>query len=64
MDFLEIMRERKSCRKYDPDKKVSREELLKIVEAGRLTPSRGNLLWWIPRKQKKNFVMPLYWKIM
>lgn len=46
MDFLEIMRERKSCRSYDPDKKVTREDLLKILEAGRLTPSGCNSQPW------------------
>ena len=46
MDFLEIMRERKSCRAYDPEKKVSREDLLKIVEAGRLSPSGCNSQPW------------------
>ena len=46
MDFLEIMQQRQSCRAYDPDKGVSREELLKIVEAGRLTPSGCNSQPW------------------
>ena len=46
MDFLEIMRSRKSCRAYDPSKKVSREDLLKIVEAGRLSPSGCNSQPW------------------
>ena len=46
MDFLEMMRNRRSCRAYDPAKTVSREELLKIVEAGRLTPSGCNSQPW------------------
>ena len=46
MDFLKIMRQRKSCRAYLPDKPVSREDLLKIVEAGRLTPSACNSQPW------------------
>ena len=46
MDFLEIMRQRKSCRSYRADKPVSREDLLKIVEAGRLTPSGCNSQPW------------------
>ena len=46
MDFLEIMRQRRSCRSYQADKPVSREELLKIVEAGRLTPSGCNSQPW------------------
>ena len=46
MDFLEIMQQRKSCRAYDPEKQVSREDLLKIVEAGRLSPSGCNSQPW------------------
>ena len=46
MDFLEIMRQRKSCRSYQAGKPVSRDDLLKIVEAGRLTPSGCNSQPW------------------
>lgn len=46
MDFLEMMRTRKSCRAYDPAKSVQREDLLKILEAGRLTPSGCNAQPW------------------
>ena len=46
MDFLDVMRARRSCRTYDPDKGVSREELLKIIEAGRLSPSGCNSQPW------------------
>ena len=46
MDFLEIMRTRRSCRAFDPEKSVSREDLLKIVEAGRLSPSGCNSQPW------------------
>lgn len=45
MDFLTRMEQRKSCRSYQ-DKPVSREDLLKIVEAGRLTPSGCNAQPW------------------
>ena len=45
MDFMTIMETRKSCRAYE-DKPVSREDLLKIVEAGRLTPSGCNAQPW------------------
>ena len=40
-----MMQTRKSCRAYQ-DKPVSREDLLKIVEAGRLTPSGCNAQPW------------------
>ena len=46
MDFLEIMRNRRSCRAFNPDRAVSREDLIKIVEAGRLTPSGCNSQPW------------------
>lgn len=45
MDFLTIMETRRSCRAYQ-DKPVSREDLKKIVEAGRLTPSGCNAQPW------------------
>lgn len=46
MDFLEIMRQRHSCRAYDSSREVSREDLIKMVEAGRLTPSGCNSQPW------------------
>ena len=46
MDFLDVMQNRKSCRSYIPGKTVSREILIKIVEAGRLTPSACNSQPW------------------
>ena len=46
MDFLEMMSSRYSCRSFNPEKGVSRDELIKIVEAGRLTPSGCNSQPW------------------
>lgn len=46
MDFLDIMKNRRSCRNFIPGKTVSREDLLKIVEAGRLSPSGCNSQPW------------------
>ena len=42
MDFLEIARNRQSCRSYDPDRPVEPEKLDAIVEAFRLSPSACN----------------------
>ena len=42
MDFLEIARNRQSCRSYDPDRPVEQEKLDAIVEAFRLSPSACN----------------------
>ena len=46
MDFLEMMKQRHSCRSFDSSRQVSREDLLKIAEAGRLTPSGCNSQPW------------------
>ncbi len=45
MDFLTMMQTRHSCRAYQ-NKPVSRDDLLTMVEAGRLTPSGGNAQPW------------------
>lgn len=42
MDFLELVKERYSVRKF-LDKKVEKEKLDKILEAGRLAPTAANL---------------------
>jgi nitroreductase len=41
MDFLELAKRRYSVRKYK-DKKVEKEKLLKILEAGRVAPTGAN----------------------
>ena len=41
MTFQEMLEKRESCRAYS-DRPVSREDLMKIVEAGRLSPSGCN----------------------
>lgn len=45
MSFIEMMLKRESVRSY-ADKAVSREDLMKIVEAGRLSPSACNSQPW------------------
>ena len=42
MEFNEVVRNRYSCKKYS-DKKVDREKLNDILEAGRLAPTAKNL---------------------
>ena len=42
MNFTEIAEKRQSCRSYDSEKKVEREKLDRILEAGRLAPSACN----------------------
>lgn len=45
MDFMKIMQTRKSCRTYQ-SKPVSRDDLMKLAEVGRLTPSGCNSQPW------------------
>ena len=46
MEFSELIRLRESVRSYDPDRPVSKDKLLKILEAGRLAPSAANRQPW------------------
>jgi nitroreductase len=45
MDFFEAIEKRRSIRKFKPNP-VAREDLKKILEAGRLAPSGGNRQPW------------------
>ena len=42
MNFLEIAKERQSCRSYDPSRQVEAEKLTAVLEAARLAPSACN----------------------
>ena len=42
MDFMEIAKQRQSCRSYDPERPVEQEKLDAILEAARLAPSACN----------------------
>ena len=39
MDFATLLTSRYTCKHYDPNKKISKEDFEKILEAGRLSPS-------------------------
>lgn len=43
MDVYDAIRQRRSIRKFQQDKKISREVLERLVEAARLAPSGANL---------------------
>lgn len=43
MEFMQVVKERYSCKKYNPDKTVPEEALNQILEAGRLAPTAKNL---------------------
>ena len=42
MDFMEIARQRQSCRSYDETRPVEAEKLAAVLEAARLSPSACN----------------------
>lgn len=46
MDFEQLIRRRQSCRDFDPNKKISQEDIDKIIEAGLLAPSAKNSQSW------------------
>lgn len=46
MEFTKLIRNRESIRNYDPSRLLSKETLLKILEAGRLAPSACNIQPW------------------
>ena len=45
MTFQEMLEKRESCRAF-ADRPVSREDIMKLVEAGRLSPSGCNAQPW------------------
>jgi nitroreductase len=44
--FIDVVRHRRSVRKFEPGRQVSRETLLRIMEAGRWAPSGANAQHW------------------
>ena len=42
MDFMEVLKKRYSCKKFD-GRKIRKEQLDAILEAGRLAPTAKNL---------------------
>lgn len=44
--FFDVIRERRSVRSYDPEIKISREELTEILRQATLAPSAANLQPW------------------
>lgn len=43
MEFSEVIKNRYSCKKYDPAKQISEETLTTILNAGRVAPTAKNL---------------------
>ena len=46
MEFLEAMRSRFACKKYDVNRKLGEAQLKEILEYGRLTPTSFGLELW------------------
>ncbi len=46
MEFYKLIQTRETIRSYDPDRKVDKEVLNRILEAGRLAPSASNRQPW------------------
>ncbi len=46
MEFFEVIKKRRSVRKFDSLKQVTDEQIEKILQAGRLAPSANNLQDW------------------
>ena len=46
MDFFDLVKKRKSVRKFNKNKKVEKEKIKKIFEAVRLSPSAENAQGW------------------
>lgn len=45
-DFFDLIARRESCRRYDPEKSVEKEKLIKCIEAARIAPSACNSQPW------------------
>ncbi len=43
MEFSDVVKNRYSCKKYDPARQVTPEQLTAILEAGRMAPTAKNL---------------------
>ena len=43
MEFSDVVKNRYSCKKYDPERQVTPEQLTAILEAGRMAPTAKNL---------------------
>lgn len=45
-DFWEVLKKRHSTRKFDSEKEVEEEKIKKILEAGKMAPSAGDMRDW------------------
>lgn len=68
MDFINFVSNRFSIRGYDPEKPISHEVMLRILEAGRMAPSAANRQPWTfvvvqstEKRQSLTTVYPAPW---
>jgi nitroreductase len=61
--FIDVIRERRSVRAYDPTMQISREEMTEILEQATLAPSSSNLQPWrflvIDKPELKEKLLPI-----
>ncbi len=61
--FIDVIRERRSVRAYDPTVRISREEMTEILELATLAPSSSNLQPWrflvIDKPELKDKLLPI-----
>jgi nitroreductase len=61
--FFDVIKERRSVRSYDPEVKISREELSEILQQATLAPSGANLQPWrflvIDSQELKQKLLPI-----
>lgn len=64
MDYFSLIEKRVSVRNYDPDKKINKDILQKIAEAGYLAPSAANRQPWkflfVSSEEMLNKIRPCY----
>ncbi|OGY43290.1 MAG: hypothetical protein A3J62_02890 [Candidatus Buchananbacteria bacterium RIFCSPHIGHO2_02_FULL_38_8] len=46
MDFWQVLESRHSVRSFNPDKKITEEQIERLLKAARLAPSAGNMQDW------------------
>jgi nitroreductase len=66
MDFYDLISKRESVRDYDPNRKIDKEILYRILNAGRLAPSASNRQPWkfllVSSEQKLEKIRECYQK--
>lgn len=65
MDFVELSKKRYTCKHFDPNKKIPREDIQKLQEILRLSPSSVNSQPWVfilvHTDSHKKLIRPAVW---